>query len=111
MYKKRFINTFRRHGIPIDDMYVERTGNMETGTIDERKKATIMGYLMSGEYTTVALLDDDERNIESFSDMGKCLPQEVYDKVRHHNGLPEDEMITIHFLPILVDGQGSIKRF
>lgn len=108
--KETFLNTFRKHGIPIDQMYVERTGNQKTGTTDERKKKTLMKYLMTGKYTDVKLLDDDLRNVTSFAKMGKSLPQEVYDKVRQKNGLPKDEMVTIHFMPLLVDDSGNLKR-
>lgn len=108
--KETFLNTFRDHGIPIDKMYVERTGNQKSGTTDERKKKTLMKYLMTGKYTNVKLLDDDTRNVTSFAKMGKSLPQKVYDKVRQYNGLPADEMVTIHFFPMLVDDSGNIKR-
>lgn len=108
--KHEFLAAFRDHGLPIDQMYVERTGNMKTGTTDERKKKTLMKYLMTGKYTDVKLLDDDKRNVMTFAKMGKTLPQEVYDAVRKKNGLPKDEMVTIHFFPMQVDENGNIKR-
>jgi hypothetical protein len=108
--KETFLNTFRKHNLPIDDMYVERVGNMKSGTTDERKKKTLMKYLMTGKYTDVKLLDDDKRNVQTFAKMGKTLPQKVYDRVRQVNGLPKDEMVNIHFFPMLVDGSGNIKR-
>lgn len=108
--KEEFLQTFRDHGIPIDKMYVERTGNITTGTTAGRKKKVLMDYLMTGKYTDVKLIDDDMRNIKVFADMGKNLPQKVYDKVRKVNGLPEDEMVTIHFFPMLVDHSGNLKR-
>ena len=108
--KETFLNTFRKHGIPIDKMYVERVGNMKTGTTDEKKKTVLMKYLMTGKYTDVKLLDDDKKNVTTFAKMGKSLPQSVYDKVRQVNGLGKDEMVTIHFFPMLVDDTGNIKR-
>jgi hypothetical protein len=108
--KETFLSTFRKHGIPIDKMYVERVGNMKSGTTDDRKKKTLMKYIMTGKYTDVKLLDDDKRNVTTFAKMGKTLPQKVYDRVRQVNGLARDEMVTIHFFPMLVDGSGNIKR-
>ena len=108
--KETFLNTFRKHGIPIDQMYVERVGNMKTGTTSAKKKKVLMKYLMTGKYTDIKLLDDDMKNVKTFADMGKSLPQEVYDKVRKYNRLPKDEMVTIHFFPMLVDDSGNLKR-
>jgi len=108
--KETFLDTFRKHGIPIDQIYVERTGNLKTGTTDEKKKSTLMKYLMTGKYTDVKLIDDDKRNVTSFAQMGKSLPKEVYDAVRKRHRFQKDEMVTIHFFPMLVDEQGNIKR-
>lgn len=108
--KETFLDTFRKHGIPIDKIYVERAGNMKTGTTDERKKSIMMKYIMTGKYTTVLFLDDDEKNLRTFAKLGKSLPQEAYDAVRKHNGLEDDEMVTIHFNGIKVLEDGSIKR-
>ncbi len=108
--KETFLQTFRDHGIPIDDIYVERAGNIKEGTTDERKKQIIMKYLLTGKYTDVKLIDDDKRNVLSFAEMGKSLPQEVYDRVREVNGLSKDKMVTIDFYPILVNDVGDLKR-
>ncbi len=108
--KEMFLDTFRKHGIPIDKMYVERTGNITTGTTAGRKKDVLMKYILKGRYTSVYLLDDDIRNIKVFTDMGKDLPQKAYDAVRRYNNLPKDEMVTIHFHSLLVKDDGSIKR-
>ena len=108
--KHTFLQTFRENDIPIDDIYVERAGNMTTGTTDERKKAIITKYLMTGKYTDIKLIDDDHRNVLSFSRMGKCLDQEIYDRVREVHQLANDDMVTIHFFPLLVDEDGDLKR-
>ncbi len=108
--KNIFLQKFRDHDIPIDEMYVERAGNLTTGTTDERKKAILLKYLMTGKYTDVKLIDDDMKNVMSFASMGKGLEQEVYDTVREVNHLQEEDMVTIHFFPLLVDEEGNLKR-
>lgn len=107
--KEPFLQTFRDHGIPIDKIYIERAGNLKTGTTSERKQMILMKYLMTGKYTDVKLLDDDLKNVKTFSEMGKCLEQEVYDMVRKAQNLG-DEMVTINFSPLLVDHNGNIRR-
>ena len=64
--KEVFLNTFRKHGIPIDQIYVERSGNDITGTVSQRKKKIVLRYLLSGMYRRCRLIDDDLKNLKDF---------------------------------------------
>jgi len=69
--KKKFLNTFRKQGIPIDDVYVERAGNLNLGSSAKNKKIIFNKYLKTGKYARVRLYDDAQSNITSFLSLQK----------------------------------------
>ena len=109
--KHMFLNTFRDHGIPIDNIYVERAGNMNTGTTSERKKSIVLKYLSTGKYRRCRLIDDDMTNIKTFLKIEKELPQNIINKVKERYNIPDDENFpVIQFFGLLVLPNGKLKN-
>ncbi len=106
-----FLSTFSNVGIPINDIYVERTGNMKTGTISERKKKVIMNYIKDGDYRRVRLIDDDIKNIKDFLSLENSLPFKVIDNIKKkHNITSEENIKPIEFYALHVNKDGKLKR-
>ena len=109
--KETFLQAFRDVGIPIDQIYVERTGNMKTGTIEQKKEKVMMRYLKTGEFRRVRLIDDFMGNIKQFLKMEKRIPKSIIDKVKKIHGIEGEESIPpIEFFGLLVQDNGSLKR-
>ena len=109
--KEPFLDKFRSHGIPIDNIYVERAGNSETGTTSQRKEAIVMKYLNTGLYRRVRLIDDDMANIKGFLSIEKRLPDSLINKVKKIHGIEGEESLPpIEFFGLFVKPNGSLKR-
>jgi anion-transporting ArsA/GET3 family ATPase len=126
--KDKFLDTFKKYGIPIDSIYVERVGNfltrpeiykriikmqgMPTNTAEQKEKV-ILDYLMTGEYRRVRLIDDDMRNIKNFVKFGSSFEKknpEIIKKIKEIHNIPEDEKFpVIQFFGLLVQENGSLK--
>lgn len=62
-----FLQGFRKHGFPIDQIRVERAGNIEGPETPASKKAQIVSkYLDSGVYNKTRLFDDSMSNLKAF---------------------------------------------
>jgi hypothetical protein len=75
--KDKFLNTFRKHGVEIDDIHVHRAGNLarEKGlTIGQAKNEVIRKHLRTGNYRHVSLYDDSKENLNHFLDLKKEHP-------------------------------------
>ena len=77
--KEVFLSTFSDLGIPINNIYVERTGNIKTGTTDQKKEKTVRKYLDTGQYSVAKLYDDDIRNVKTFLSL-----QDDYPKIKFY---------------------------
>lgn len=109
--KNEFLNTFRDYDIPIDKIYVERVGNMKTGTIAEKKEKVILKYLSTGLYRRVRLIDDDLQNLKKFLSIENKIPQNIINKVKKKYNITKKESIKpIEFYALLVKKDGSILR-
>jgi hypothetical protein len=68
--REKFLSTFRRHGIDIDKVHVERAGNMTLNNLPNLpavKKAIIISqYLKTNKYSRVSLFDDSMDNLKEF---------------------------------------------
>lgn len=75
--KELFLQTFRNHGFPIDDVYVERSGNLTRynarASTHIRKGATLRKYLVAGAYNRVRIWDDHAKNLDIMLDVCKRL--------------------------------------
>jgi hypothetical protein len=72
--KKKFLDTFRRYGIDIDNVYVERAGNLGLGSSAKNKRFIFHKYLRSGKYERVRFFDDAMSNITMFKALAKQYP-------------------------------------
>jgi len=109
--KEIFLQKFREHGIPIDNIYVERAGNIKTGTTSQKKENIILKYLSTGLYRRVRLIDDSLENLKGFLSLKKKIPQNIINKVKKNYGINKEESIKpIEFYALQVLANGSLKR-
>ena len=72
--KELFLDTFRAQGIPIDDIYVERAGNLGKGPAADNKIVIFKKYLDTGLYKRIRLFDDAMSNLKMFLSLQKDYP-------------------------------------
>ena len=72
--KKLFLDTFRKQGIDIDKIYVERAGNLGGGPAAENKKIIFRKYLDQKIYKRIRLFDDARSNLKAFLSLQKDYP-------------------------------------
>ena len=72
--KEVFLKALEAHGIPVDNIYIERAGNFNLGSSAKNKKVIFRKYLRSGRYNRVRFFDDDIKNINSFLSLSKEYP-------------------------------------
>ena len=89
--KEMFLQTFRDHGLPIDQMHVERSGSLGIDSPAEAKKVVFRKYLNTKNYTKTRLYDDAMSNIKAFLELQAEYPN-------------------IEFEAQFVKADGSVKR-
>jgi len=69
--KEVFLDTFRKHGINIDMVYVERAGNLNEPNLNiaEKKAIIVRRYLDSKQFDVARLYDDADANLEVFKQL------------------------------------------
>lgn len=67
--KELFLDTFRQQGIDIDNIYVERAGNLGTGPAADNKVVIFKKYLDQKIYKRMRLFDDALSNIKAFNNL------------------------------------------
>lgn len=73
--KDKFLGTFKKHGVDIDNIHVYRAGNDKgEGTVGEKKANIIRKHLESGKYGNASLYDDSEQNLNHFLNLKKDFP-------------------------------------
>ena len=85
--KDLFLDTFRQQGIDIDNIYVERAGNLGSGPASDNKIVIFKKYLDSKQYKRIRLFDDAITNIKallSLKNEYKDVEFEGY--LANHNG-------------------------
>ena len=75
--KDLFLQKFREHGFPIDQVHVERAGNVtRAGTSSSLAKGfVIRKYVLSGLYNKVRMWDDHPGNLRMLLKLGKLHPE------------------------------------
>lgn len=89
--KDLFLKTFEAHGIPMDNVYVERAGNMSGKKSAAAKQIIFKKYLDTGEYARIRLFDDHEENLEALLDLQREFPE-------------------VEMFAYLADNKGKVKR-
>lgn len=77
--KKIFLDTFRRYGIDIDKVYVERAGALNLGSSAKNKRFIFHKYLRGGKYDRVRFFDDAMSNITMFKALAKQYPNTEFE--------------------------------
>ena len=75
--REKFLGTFRKHGVEIDDIHVHRAGNLARDqklTVSQAKNEVIRQHLNTGNYTHVSLYDDSVENLNHFKELEKEHP-------------------------------------
>lgn len=76
--KEMFLQKFRDHGFPIDQVYVERAGNLEKykkGTKTHITKGVVLKkYLSTGNYDRIRMWDDTESNLNILLKISSLYP-------------------------------------
>jgi hypothetical protein len=73
--KNKFLDTFRKQNVDIDDIHVHRAGNIEGNEIPAVKKVKIIKrHLESGNYRHAHMYDDSTTNLQHFLAMKKDHP-------------------------------------
>jgi anion-transporting ArsA/GET3 family ATPase len=72
--KNKFLSTFKRYGIDIDNVYVERAGNLNLGSSAKNKRFIFHKYLRGGKYGRVRFFDDAMSNLIMFKALQKQYP-------------------------------------
>lgn len=108
--KEKFLNTFRIYGIDIDStrMYVERSGNLSTGSVAEKKKQVVLKYLADGKYRRVRLVDDNQGNLDEFLTIKKGLDKNLIELIRKNHSL-DSSIDPIEFYAYHVNATGEMK--
>lgn len=73
--KDRFLDSFRKHDVDIDNIHVYRAGNMKgEGTVAQKKTEIIRKQLQDGNYSHATLHDDSEENLKHFLNLKNEFP-------------------------------------
>ena len=72
--RETFLNTFRDHGLDIDNIRVERAGKIKDMQPEHSKYIIIYNYLKQGLYSRVRLFDDSKANLKQFLRLQKEFP-------------------------------------
>jgi len=77
--KEPFLQKFRDHGFPIDQVYIERSGNlqklMKSVKTPVTKAVVIRKYINSGKYNKIRMWDDHEGNLDILVKLSKLHPE------------------------------------
>lgn len=85
--KKLFLKTLDSHGIPLKKVFIERAGNIGSGSSAANKAVVIRKYLDTGLYARVRLFDDHKENLQALLDLKRDYPQvEMFAYLADKNG-------------------------
>jgi hypothetical protein len=77
--KEPFLQKFRDHDFPIDQVHIERAGNLQKLKADAKvsvtKAVVIRKYINSGKYKRIRMWDDHAGNLDTLLKLGKIHPE------------------------------------
>jgi hypothetical protein len=77
--KNKFLSTFRRHGMDIDNIHVHRAGNIPGDELPADKKVKIIKkYLDKDNHKKVIMYDDSKTNLRALLNMKKEYPDVTF---------------------------------
>jgi hypothetical protein len=65
--KHHFLNAWKKYGVNIHDIHVERAGNLSGPSIGAKKAEIMRKHLNAGHYREAHLYDDDVNNLKHFN--------------------------------------------
>jgi hypothetical protein len=79
--KDLFLRKFKEHGFPIDQVHVERAGNVKSrGTNSPLSKAVVIRkYIASGLYNRIRMWDDHPGNLSMLLKLAKLHPEITFE--------------------------------
>lgn len=81
--KSVFLKTFRKHGFDIDNVRVERAGNLTNSESGASRKAMIIRkYLNTKSFSRVRFFDDDRDNLKAFLRLSREYPSISFEAYR-----------------------------
>ena len=110
--KNLFLQSFKDVGIDTDfkNFYIERSGNLKTGTTEERKEKIIMKYLKTGNFQTVRMFDDYQGNLSKFMKIADKIDDKTLEKVKIKFEVPDNKW-TMQFIALEALENGSLKKY
>jgi hypothetical protein len=109
--KNKFLATFKKYGIDVDfrpDVYIERSGNLASGTVPQKKEQIVMKYLKNDNYRRVRMIDDHVENITQFMSISNRIPDSIKNNIKKAYNIPDGEPI-MEFYGLYIDGNGKLK--
>ena len=80
--KKLFVNTFKQQGIDMKNVYIERAGNLKSGSTYKDKQAVFEKYLSTGDYKRIRLFDDHVTNLYALLSLRDNYPNVTFEAYR-----------------------------
>jgi hypothetical protein len=89
--KEKFLQTFRDHGFPIDDVHVERAGNLAKLKHDVKpaisKLVILRKYINKEGFSKIRVYDDSRTNLAAILTLSKLYPNVEFETwLVNHNG-------------------------
>lgn len=89
--REKFLQTFRDHGFPIDEVHVERAGNLARLKADVKpsisKLVILRKYIQREGFTKIRVYDDSRTNLSAMLTLNKMHPDvEMELWLVNHNG-------------------------
>jgi|TARA_B110000263_G_C15236123_1_gene477111 hypothetical protein len=80
--KKLFLDTFKAQGIDMKNVYIERAGNMGSGSSYKDKQIVFKKYLETGKYKRIRLFDDAVTNLYALLSLRDDYPNVTFEAYR-----------------------------
>jgi len=80
--KKLFVDTFKQQGIDMSKVYIERSGNLESGSTYKNKQTVFKKYLDTGDYKRIRLFDDHVTNLYALLSLRDNYPDVTFEAYR-----------------------------
>lgn len=80
--RKLFISTFKAYGIDMDNVYVERAGNLGLDSAAKNKEIVFKKYLDTGKYKRIRLFDDHVENLYALLSLKDDYPDITFEAFR-----------------------------